>query len=425
MESKATHLECIEYLNELLTFKGERELSDSEIHSALSMHHLEYAQSLREGRKLDDALDHVEIALYHVRQSYIASHEKGKICDLEESVPTGWDAYELTRYPFFLETDVWAEKANLYVELENWNAAYGCICHAEEMCKVATRKYYHEILNGIPFTSEEKESDVMEHIDEDGNVLIWGDYRAWITYKNVTFHKDKILKHIDTSMFNKNTPSDEFLLQYHWGFEPSENVKPIVEHWQNMIMRHDFHIFSQRQCYLILLEFYFFYWFQLSSADERTTLMTIILDCIDKAIAASSVNTELTDNTLMDPWLIHTEDGRTIYAYKKPDSVEYMEVCYWAWKEDLYQDSIFSHQQEATLSRKHAEFLDRIYFFDTKDYALACYYYTPKDMAREYRDSINKETTIDLEKYAKELLDINPAAKLNDFLDYLETVDNA
>ena len=115
MESKATHLECIEYLNELLTFKGERELSDSEIHSALSMHHLEYAQSLREGRKLDDALDHVEIALYHVRQSYIASHEKGKICDLEESVPTGWDAYELTRYPFFLETDVWAEKANLYV----------------------------------------------------------------------------------------------------------------------------------------------------------------------------------------------------------------------------------------------------------------------------------------------------------------------
>ena len=76
----------------------------------------------------------------------------------------------------------------------------------------------------------------MEHIDEDGNVLIWGDYRAWITYKNVTFHKDKILKHIDTSMFNKNTPSDEFLLQYQWGFEPSENVKPIVEHWQNMIM---------------------------------------------------------------------------------------------------------------------------------------------------------------------------------------------
>ena len=192
-----------------------------------------------------------------------------------------------------------------------------------------------------------------------------------------------------------------------------------------MIMRHDFHIFSQRQCYLILLEFYFFYWSQLSSADERTTLLTIILDCIDKAIAASSVNTELTDSTLMDPWLIHTEDGRTIYAYKKPDSVEYMEVCYWAWKEDLYQDSIFSHQQEATLSRKHAEFLDRIYFFDTKDYALACYYYTPKDMAREYRDSINKETTIDLEKYAKELLDINPAAKLNDFLDYLETVDNA
>ena len=425
MERKATHLECIEYLNELLTFKGERELSDSEIHSALSMHHLEYAQSLREGRKFREAFDQVEEALYHVRQSYITSYEKGDLCDLEKSLPNGWDAYELTRYPFFLETDVWAEKADLYVELENWNAAYGCICHAEEMCKVATRKHCHEILDGIPFSYEEKESDVMEHIDEDGSVFIWGDYGEWITCKNVTSYKDKILEHIDTSLFNKNTPSDEFLLQYHWSFEPSEDVKPIVEHWQNMIMRHDFHIFSQRQCYLILLEFYFFYWFQLSSADERTTLLTIILDCIDKAIAASSVNTELTDNTLMDPWLIHTEDGRTIYAYKKPDSVEYMEVCYWAWKEDLYQDSIFSHQQEATLSRKHAEFLDRIYFFDTKDYALACYYYTPKDMAREYRDSINKETTIDLEKYAKELLDINPAAKLNDFLDYLETVDNA
>ena len=425
MERKATHLECIEYLNELLTFKGERELSDSEIHSALSMHHLEYAQSLREGRKFSEAFDQVEEALYHVRQSYITSYEKGELCDLEKSLPNGWNAYELTRYPFFLETDVWAEKAKLCMDMENWNAAYGFICHAEEMCKVATRKHYHEILDGIPFTSEEKESDVMEHIDEDGSVFIWGDYGEWITCKNVTSYKDKILEHIDTSLFNKNTPSDEFLLQYHWSFEPSEDVKPIVEHWQNMIMRHDFHIFSQRQCYLILLEFYFFYWFQLSSADERTTLLTIILDCIDKAIAASSVNTELTDSTLMDPWLIHTEDGRTIYAYKKPDSVEYMEVCYWAWKEALYQDSIFSHQQEATLSRKHAEFLDRIYFFDTKDYALACYYYTPKDMAREYRDSINKETTIDLEKYAKELLDINPAAKLNDFLDYLETVDNA
>lgn len=424
MGSKATHLECIEYLNELLTFKGERELSDSEIHSALSMHHLEYARSLREGRKYSEAFDQVEEALYHVRQSYITSYEKGELCDLKKSLPNGWDAYQLTRYPFFLETDIWAEKANLYVELENWNAAFGCICHAEEMCKVATRKHYHELLNGIPFTSEEKESDVMEHIDEDGNVLIWGDYGAWITYKNVTFHKDKILKHIDTSMFDKNTPSDEFLLQYHWAFEPSADVKPIVEHWQNMIMRHDFHIFSQRQCYLILLEFYFFYWFKLNSTDERTTLLAIILDCIDKAITASTVNTELTDDTLMDPWLIHTEDGRTIHAYKKPESVEHMEVCYWAWRADLYRDSVFVNQREAMLSRKHAEFLDRIYFFDTKDYSLACYYFTSADMAREYRDNVNKETSIDLEKYAKELLEINPAATLNDFVEYLIMLDS-
>lgn len=155
MESKATHLECIEYLNELLTFKGERELSDSEIHSALSMHYLEYAQSLREGRKFSEAFDQVEKALYHVRQSYAASQERGKRCDLEKSLPHGWDVYELTRYPFFLETDVWAEKAILYMELENWNAAYGCICHAEEMCKVATRKHCHEILDGIPYTSVE------------------------------------------------------------------------------------------------------------------------------------------------------------------------------------------------------------------------------------------------------------------------------
>ena len=176
MERKATHLECIEYLNELLTFKGERELSDSEIHSALSMHHLEYAQSLREGRKFSEAFDQVEEAVYHVRQSYITSYEKGELCDLEKSLPNGWNAYELTRYPFFLETDVWAEKAKLCMDMENWNAAYGCICHAEEMCKVATRKHYHEILDGIPFTSEEKESDVMEHIDEDGSVFIWGDY---------------------------------------------------------------------------------------------------------------------------------------------------------------------------------------------------------------------------------------------------------
>ena len=42
-----------------------------------------------------------------------------------------------------------------------------------------------------------------------------------------------------------------------------------------------------------------------------------------------------------------------------------------------------------------------------------------------YRNNVNKETSIDLEKYAKELLEINPAAKLNDFLDYLETIDNA
>lgn len=419
MESKATHLECIEYLNELLAFKGERELSDSEIHSALSMHHLEYAQSLREGRKLDDSLDHVEKALYHVRQSYITSYEKGELCELEKSLPNGWDAYEFTRYPFFLETDVWAEKADLYVELENWNAAYGCICHAEEMCKVATRKHYHEILDGIPFSYEEKENDVMEHIDEDGSVFIWGDYGEWITYKKVTFYKDKILEHIDTSLFNKNTPSDEFLLQYHWGFEPSEDVKPIVEHWQNMIMRHDFHIFSQRQCYLILLEFYFFYWFKLNSTDERTILLAIILDCIDKAITASPVNTELTDDTLMDPWLIRTEDGRTINAYKKPESVEHMEVCYWAWRADLYRDSVFVNQREAMLSRKHAEFLDRIYFFDTKDYSLGCDYFTPAYMAWVYRNNVNKETSIDLERYAKELLEVNPSAKLNDFVEYL------
>ena len=211
--------------------------------------------------RLNDASDHVEKALYHVRQSYTASHEKDKMCELEKSLPNGWDAYDLTRYPFFLEPDVWAEKAKLCMDQENWNAAYGCICHAEEMCKVATRKHYHEILDGIPFTSVEKESDVMERIDKDGNVWIGGDYGEWITYENVTFYKDEILEHIDVKAFNKNTPSEEFLLQYHWSFEPSEDVKLIVEHWQNMIMRRDFHIFSQRQCYLILMEFYFFYWF--------------------------------------------------------------------------------------------------------------------------------------------------------------------
>lgn len=40
-------------------------------------------------------------------------------------------------------------------------------------------------------------------------------------------------------------------------------------------------------------------------------------------------------------------------------------------------------------------------------------------MAREYRDNVNKETSIDLERYAKELLEVNPSAKLNDFVEYL------
>lgn len=37
-----------------------------------------------EGRKFCDAFDQVEEALYHVRQSYITSYEKGELCDQEK-----------------------------------------------------------------------------------------------------------------------------------------------------------------------------------------------------------------------------------------------------------------------------------------------------------------------------------------------------
>ena len=71
-------------------------------------------------------------------------------------------------------------------------------------------------------------------------------------------------------------------------------------------------------------------------------------------------------------------------------------------------------------ARMHAEFLDRIFFFDTKDYALNSEYFTPAYLVKVYKDNINKDCTLDLMEYAEELLDINPAAKLHDFVDFLQ-----
>lgn len=87
MERKATHQECIEYLNKQLAFRVVREFSDSEIHATLGVCHLVHAQSLRQDRRLNDAFDHVEKALVHIRQSYIVSHESGEECGLEKFLP--------------------------------------------------------------------------------------------------------------------------------------------------------------------------------------------------------------------------------------------------------------------------------------------------------------------------------------------------
>ena len=48
-------------------------------------------------------------------------------------------------------------------------------------------------------------------------------------------------------------------------------------------------------------------------------------------------------------------------------------------------------------------------------------FFTP---ARVYRDDVNKEMTIDLEKYVQELLGVNPAANLRDFIEYLTMIDD-
>ena len=221
------------------------------------------------------------------------------------------------------------------------------------------------------------------------------------------------------SHFNRNTPSDEFLLQYTWHYNPVDDIKLFVEHWRGMITRRDFYIFSEQQCYLILLEFYFFYWVQLTF-EEKERLLDVILGLIDKVICASPDNTELKEDTLMNPWVICADDGRTFNAYQRPKSVENQEVRYWALMSDLYRQPVHGKERESLYSKMHAEFLDRVYFFDTKEYALMDEYFTPEYLACAYINTVNEKTSLDLIMYAKELLEINPAAKLNDLVGYIQ-----
>ena len=402
-----TNKERITFLEELLAFKGERYNSDQHIHLGLCIEHICYAEELQEQKSLHEAMEHIDKALEHIRLSYTASQESGAKCELERNLPdevvdTLLECWLHPSYPYFVEAGIWLEKACLCMNMKEWEAACGYIIHAENFCKITQREFYKDVL---ALCVDPHFADQIDCEDEK------------IVYNYIIEEKEEILKHINPSEFNKNTPSDDFLEKYTWSFDPEDDAKPIVAHWQNMIMRRDFHIFSEQQCYLILLHFYFFYWHQLN-CEQRDTLLNIITDCIDKAICASPINTGKTDYTLLDPWVIHTDDGRIINAYKKPESIEHMEVFYWAWKADFLSN--YNRERESMFARMHAEFLDRIYFFDTKDYALNSEYFTPAYLVKVYKDNINKDCTLDLMEYAEELLDINPAAKLHDFVDFLQ-----
>ena len=409
MASKIKQTECIDYLNNLLTFKGCRYLSDQDIHRGLCVQYLKYARCLWKEEKVNMMWKLTSKALEHIRLSYTSSRERGKECVLECCIPNGYDSLlELCSdnpgYPYLIEADVWLEKARICLKGENWIAAYGCIRHAENFCKVTTRKDYDNILDGIP---ECYPDDCIQDCPER------------VIYDEIKRESKEILKHVDVTLFNRNTPWDYFLLQYTWSFALDEDLKLIVAHWQDMIFRGDFHIFSEQQCYMILLEFYLFYWLLLKF-EEKKGLSEIILECIDHAICASSVNTEPKEDTLMNPWVIYADDGRIINAYRKPISVENLEVRYWMLMSDLYRLPIYGRERESLYSGMHAKFLDRIYFFDTKEYALNDEYFTPEYLAWAYRNNINNETSPDLIMYARELLEINPAAKLNDFVGYIQ-----
>lgn len=405
LEKIATHEKCIEYLNKLLEFKGEKHLSDEKIHQGLCIQYLDYARLLQAEKNISSAWEFISKALEHIRQSYTSSREGGNECELECCVPEGYDeCWNNPGYPYLIEADVWLEKARICMKKDNWTEAYGYIQHAEQYCKVTTREYYDEILDGIPEVYYEG---------------VISDSPAQIIYKEIIHEKDKIRKHVDPKTFNKNMPSDDFLLQYNWSYVPQEDVKPIVEHWQNMIRRKDFHIFSEQQCYLILLEFYSFYRLQLNF-NEKENLLTVIILYIDKAICASPINTIANENSLEDPWVIHTDDGKTINAYKKPKTVEKMEVCYWAWKADLLRFPNCGRERESMYARMHVGFLERIYFFDTKEYVFNYEYFTPDYLVKVYKEKVNKDTPLDLMEYATELLEINPMAKLLDFIEYIK-----
>lgn len=409
MASKITQTECIDYLNNLLAFKGCRHLSDQDIHRGLCVQYLKYARCLWKEEKVNRMWELTSKALEHIRLSYTSSRERGEECILECCVPDEYDSLlelysDNPGYPYLIEADVWLEKARIYMKRKNWIAAYGCIQHAENFCKVTKRKNYGNILDGIP---ECYPDDCIQ------------DCHERIIYEEIKRDRKEIMEHVDVTLFNQNTPSDDFLLQYTWSFTIDEDVKLIVAHWQDMIFRGDFHIFSEQQCYMILLEFYLFYWFLLNF-EEKKELSEIILECIDHAIWASPVNTEPKENTLLNPWIIHTDDGRIISAYKKPKSVENLEVRYWMLRSGLYKLPIYGKERESVFSEKHAKFLDRIYFFDTKTYVFNDEYFTPEYLARIYRNNINNKTYLDLAEYAKELIEINPAANLNDFIEYIQ-----
>ncbi|MBQ0090581.1 MAG: hypothetical protein KBT27_14745 [Prevotellaceae bacterium] len=409
MASKIKQTECIEYLNNLLAFKGNRYLSDQDIHRGLCNQYLNYARFLWKKEKAETMWELTSKALEHIRLSYTSSRESGEECVLECCVPDGYNSLlelysDNPGYPYLIEADVWLEKARICMKRKDWIAAYGCIQHAENFCKVTTRKNYDNILDGIP---ECYPDDCIQDCPER------------IIYEEIKRERKEIMDHVDVTLFNQNTPSDDFLIQYTWSFTIDEDVKLIVAHWQDMISRHDFHIFSEQQCYMILLEFYLFYWFLLNF-EEKEQLSKIILECIDRAIWASPVNTAPKEDTVLNPWIIHTDDGRIISAYRKPKSVENMEVHYWMLRSELYRFPFYGKERESVFSEMHARFLDRIYFFDTKEYALNDEYFTPECLARMYREKMNNKTSLDLVVCAKELLEINPAAKLNDFVEFIQ-----
>lgn len=347
----------IPFWQELLEHKSG--FSDMEIHQNIAKLYVNAVMDYEKTISYETGMDCCQKALEHIRKSYTASRESNdNRRQYEESIMPEGNCLEVCGAtpgdPFLIEADIYFWMGYLCKKHGDNLLAYSYLTHAERMCRVSKIKNYHDVILG---ESELTDEDIDCEPENTGERCLYN----WITTE-----LNEVVSYIDLKSIDKNLPSKEFLYNTSWD-EGADTLRPLIEHYQKLIERKDFYIYSEKRCYQILTELYLSYYYMQENISDRESLLEVAVGIFEKSLTASPFNTEKREDTIPDPWFFRI-DGVTLKANMLNDDLcsEEHEVMLWADYYDVLKQK--GQVQASDYAKEHAEFLDRIYFFERQNY---------------------------------------------------------